>query len=289
MSRAKKIDYLDPRNWFVTPVFVESMPHAARLAIGRYLNDSVQCSLNGPEELWKCLRLAGSKQLADTLKNLISAGESPETVIEVVDRALHLPDEWLLTGNHLPRQKIEHLIEFIHRLEECTAFIEADKRSLPAFGAPVTKNSALPYANANQLSELWAEPINVEVITDAQRDAPESDLARKSSIAKARINAHQLALVHEKLAEAARARISELSMLPGQAQKGLTERVFAVRELFEVFSKSTLRRTPALNVARNQTVVALVNLSFGYSETMALDLAFVRREKARTSVSRTTS
>jgi hypothetical protein len=89
------------------------------------------------------------------------------------------------------------------------------------------------------------------------------------------------------LAQAARARTAELKRLPGQAEKALTERVFAIQELFEVFSRTAPVSTPALNAARNQTVVSLMNLAFGYSENMKIDLAFVRREKGRARVSRT--
>jgi hypothetical protein len=80
--------------------------------------------------------------LAGALTKLISEGELPDTVIEVVDRALYLPEGWILNGNRLPRQRIKQLIKFVTMLEECAALIEADKRSLPVGDAPISKNSA---------------------------------------------------------------------------------------------------------------------------------------------------
>jgi hypothetical protein len=138
--------FLNPENWLEIPKFAKGMPRAAQLSVGRYLNELFSNAAYFDTEKQRDLarRFASSKTLADAASTAQRYGISDAIIMDAIDRALHLDEEWWLVSDQTDKQRAHQLGKLLQLLERSCKLIQADQVAVRRHPGGLQRNAVEP-------------------------------------------------------------------------------------------------------------------------------------------------
>jgi hypothetical protein len=293
-----------PETWPVRVKCADGMPEAACFAINRHLNECLLPAhfvTSWTNERKRCGRVATSTAVVRVLRRLLELGESAGTVTALVDRALNLAYEWRLTETLPVSTILRYLKDVSQSLCHANNLLGREQRGFARWhdgrvylwegsSEQALNHERMVLFNAddgqgpifsrgNPLSSIKSARI-FAVIARQGLKIPhlkyKDNGVMTKDIVPVFVTPEQLCDIQAQLIDAIGQRIIELKTVRQQAGKGITQKGFAVRELFAVFEKSAVAGTQRLRAARNEAIAVLSNSAWDLRGSNALNQDTVR-------------